>query len=74
MIVSSKEFANKIQDYIDTKLVSCLIDIMLQMKENGYIDRANFDEAYDMAYSLRDLIILWLRKRYNLPESDDKDF
>lgn len=74
-VISSKEFANEITDYIDGELMDSLLTIAKHMyaKEytNGMPSESDLEES---VYGIRDGLVSFMQDWYGLVKSDGKKF
>lgn len=74
-VISSKEFANEITDYIDSELMDSLLTIAKHMyaKEytNGMPSESDLEES---VYGIRDGLVSFMQDWYGLVKSDGKNF
>jgi hypothetical protein len=74
-VISSKEFATDVSDYIDEQVQSALEIIARELWLNGYLkEQPCYGDFEESAYGIRDGFISFLQDMYGLVKSDGKEF
>lgn len=74
-VISSKEFATDVSDYIDEQVQSALEIIAKTLYLNGYMEtEPHYGDFEESAYGIRDGFVSFLQDMYGLVKSDGKEF